>query len=190
MTVQDELFAAEPLADEPLPGLRFWPNFVAPGEERVLEQTVDAAPLAPFKFGQWQGKRLTASYGHAYDFARGRIDPAPPFPPWLAALAERVAEVADGADFAHGLVIRYDPGAAIGWHRDRPQFGLVAGISLTSAARLRLRRRRPDGGFDRRSVDLPPRSLYLLDGPARWDWEHSLAPGQETRRSVTLRTLR
>ncbi len=171
--------------------MRLWADFVSPAEEAVLEQVVDAAPLAPFQFGQWEGKRLTASYGHSYDFARHRIEQAPPFPDWLEALAERVAAQAglDGQPFAHGLVIRYDPGAPIGWHRDRPHFGTVAGLSLTSAAKLRLRRR-IGSGFERTSVELPPRSLYLLEGPARWEWEHSIAPAVETRRSITLRTLR
>jgi alkylated DNA repair dioxygenase AlkB len=185
MTVQGDLFADVELP----PGLSLWPEFVSPAEEGELERAVDEAPLAPFQFGQWEGKRLTASYGHRYDFGRGRVEPAPPFPAWLAAVAQRVSAVAGGAEFVQGLVIRYDPGAQIGWHRDRPQFGLVAGLSLSSAATLRLRRRTASG-FERRSLELPRRSLYLLDGEARWDWEHSIVPAVETRRSVTLRTLR
>jgi DNA oxidative demethylase len=189
MTVQGDLFAAEAGGDDLLPGLTLWPDFISLTEEREVERAVDAAPLAPFQFGQWEGKRLTASYGHGYDFGRGRVESAPPFPDWLAALAERISPLAGGVEFAQGLVIRYDPGAQIGWHRDRPQFGLVAGLSLSSAARLRLRRRMPSG-FERRAVELPRRSLYVLDGEARWEWEHSIVPAAETRRSVTLRTLR
>ena len=171
--------------------MRLWPDFISAEEEARLERAVDAAPLAPFQFGQWEGKRLTASYGQSYDFSRQRIEAAPPFPDWLEALAERVAAQVglEGQPFAHGLVIRYDPGAPIGWHRDRPHFGTVCGLSLTSAARLRLRRR-TEAGFERAVVELPTRSLYLLDGPARWEWEHSIAPAVETRRSITLRTLR
>ena len=187
MTNQGELFRV----NEPLvAGLLQVEDAVTPAEEAELAAHIDAAPLVPFQFGQWEGKRLTASFGYSYDFTRGRTEPAPPFPDWLEALAQRVSQEVGGAGFSQGLVIRYDPGAGIGWHRDRPQFGMVAGLSLTSAAKLRLRRRGPEGGFERRTVELPPRSLYLLDGPARWDWEHSFAPAVETRRSVTLRTLR
>jgi alkylated DNA repair protein (DNA oxidative demethylase) len=41
------------------------------------------------------------------------------------------------------LLIRYDPGAGIGWHRDRPLFEHVVGISLGAPATMRFRRRRP-----------------------------------------------
>ena len=87
------------------------------------------------------------------------------------------------------LLIRYDPGAGIGWHRDRPQYGEVLGLSLSAPCVLRLRRR-TERGFERRKIELPPRSLYLLSGEVRTEWEHSIVPIEVTRRSITLRTLR
>jgi len=169
MTLQRELFAAEaPI----VPGLLLVPDAVTPAEESRLAAQIDAAPLVPFEFGQWRGKRLTAHYGSAYDFARGRLDQAPPLPDWLLALRERIA-----------------PLAGIGWHRDRPQYSEVLGVSLGAPCVMRLRRRTA-GGFERRKLILPPRSLYRLSGEVRWEWEHSIAPMQETRRSVTFRTLR
>ena len=105
------------------------------------------------------------------------------------ARTEAAAGLPVGA-FVQGLLIRYDPGAGIGWHRDRPQYGVVAGISLGSEVTLRLRRRIERGGFSRAALVLPPRSLYLLADEARDGWEHSIAPVAETRRSITLRTLR
>ncbi len=65
----------------------------------------------------------------------------------------------------------------------------MIGLSLSAPARLRLRRRIA-GGFERKSVELPRRSLYLLSGEVRQEWEHSIAPMEVTRRSVTFRTLR
>ena len=94
----------------------------------------------------------------------------------------------DPSAFVQGLLIRYDPGAGIGWHRDRPQYGEVLGLSLSNPATLRLRRRTADG-FERRSAHLPPRSLYLLTGEVREEWEHSIAPMGVVRRSITLRTM-
>lgn len=85
-------------------------------------------------------------------------------------------------------MIRYDPGAGIGWHRDRPVFEHVVGISLGAPATLRLRRRRP-GGFDRAAVPLAPRSIYHLTGEARHDWEHSILAVDLPRWSVTFRSL-
>lgn len=187
MSFQHDLFADLPV----LPGFALWPDVITPAEEAALEVRLDAAPLAPFQFGPWEGKRLTAYYGHGYDFARGKLNEAPPMPDWLRDLADRAERLTGqppGA-FVQALLIRYDPGAGIGWHRDRPQFGTVAGLSLSGEAKLRLRRRTPSG-FERRSVILPPRSLYRLEGEARWDWEHSIAPAEATRRSITLRTLR
>jgi alkylated DNA repair dioxygenase AlkB len=199
MTIQRDLFADLPGAGASpgavpagLPaGFKLWPDVVSAVEERALQTEIDAAPLQPFQFGPWEGKRLTAYYGYGYDFARQRMTVAPPLPDWLGPLAARVAERTGQPPeaFVQALVIRYDPGAGIGWHRDRPQFGTVAGLSLSNPVRLRLRRR-TEAGFERAAVWLPPRSLYRLEGPARWEWEHSIAPVEQVRRSITLRTLR
>lgn len=187
MTVQGELFAAEAL----VPGLLLVCDAVGPADEARLTTHIDAAPLRPFEFGQWRGKRLSAHYGSAYDFARGRLAEAPPMPDWLLELSERLAPLAgmEPAQFEAALLIRYDRGAGIGWHRDRPQYGDVLGLSLGAPCVMRLRRRTPDG-FERRKLALPPRSLYRLSGEVRWDWEHSIAPMEVTRHSITYRTLR
>lgn len=183
--------AAPPPPVPPVPGLALVPAAIGTGETRALEALIDAAPLAPFRFGQWQGKRLTASYGSGYDYQRGRLAEAPPIPPPLRALAEALAPQVgvDPNAIAQALLIRYDPGAGIGWHRDRPQYAEVLGLSLSAPAVLRLRRRTA-GGFERRNIDLPPRSLYRLSGEVRQEWEHSIAPLEQARRSVTFRTLR
>src|SRR3546814_3843082 len=55
------------------------------------------------------------------------------------------------------LIIRYNPGAGIGWHKDRLVFEHVIGISLGAPASLRLRRR-VDGKFERARAPLAPRS--------------------------------
>jgi alkylated DNA repair dioxygenase AlkB len=112
-------------------------------------------------------------------------------PDWLRSLREHLGpQVAmDPAELEAALLIRYDPGAGIGWHRDRPQYGEVLGLSLGAPCVMRLRRRTADG-FERRKLALPPRSLYRLSGEVRWQWEHSIAPMDVTRRSITFRTLR
>lgn len=187
MDNQGSLF---PDDDPQVPGLSLWPEAVTAGQEAELAALVDASPLAPFRFGQWQGKRLTANYGSGYDYQRGAVTDAAAFPAWLAQLRDRLAKLAGLAPTAavHALLIRYDPGAGIGWHRDRPQYGDVLGLSLSAPALLRLRRRTASG-FERRSVELPQRSLYRLSGEVRWAWEHSIVPMNVTRRSITLRTM-
>ena len=188
MAKQGELFGV----NEPVvPGLVFVPEAVSAAEEAELAARIDAAPLKPFEFGQWRGKRLTTHYGRAYDFTRGRLDEAPPLPGWLIALREQLAPLVgmEPGALEAALLIRYDPGAGIGWHRDRPQYGEVLGLSLGADCTLRLRRR-TDDGFERRKLALPARSLYHLSGEVRWEWEHSIVPLEVTRRSVTFRTLR
>ena len=130
MAVQHELFAPPPA----VPGLRLVEEAVPPTLEAELAAWIDAAPLKPFQFGQWQGKRLTANYGSAYDYQRGQVAEAPPLPDWLVDLRARLAPLVGRVpeDFVQGLVIRYDPGAGIGWHRDRPQYGEVIGLSLSA----------------------------------------------------------
>lgn len=173
-----------------LPGLDYRDGSVAPEEEQALIAAIDSAGLAPFRFQGWLGKRLTASFGWRYDFDNGRFDEAEPIPDWLMPVRERAAEFArlEPDALVQALVIRYDPGAGIGWHRDRPVFEHVVGISLGAAATLRLRKRRP-GGFDRAAVPLAPRSIYHLSGEARHLWEHSIAPMDVPRWSVTFRSL-
>src|SRR4029079_10493674 len=143
----------------------------------------------PFRFHGWLGNRKTRTFGWRYDFDDASFAPAQPIPDWLHPLRAKAANVAavEPTDFAHVLLIRYDPGAGIGWHRDRPQYDKVLGLSLSATRGFRLRRR-TSSGFERRNIELPPRSLYLLAGEVRREWEHSIAPMEMTRRSITFRT--
>lgn len=171
-------------------GLGLAPDILNPAEEAALIARIDASGLAPFRFQAWAGKRLTRSFGWHYDFADGGFRAAEPIPDFLLPLRARAADFAGLAADAlvQALLIRYDPGAGIGWHRDRPVFEHVVGISLGAPAILRLRRRAANG-FDRARLPLPPRSAYHLSGDARHAWEHSIAAMAETRWSVTFRSL-
>lgn len=179
------------LFDAPLiAGLRYADELVSEAEERALVEQLEAADLAPFRFHGWLGNRKTKSFGWRYDFDDASFAPTDPIPEWLQPLRQRAAELAGlrPEDFVHVLLARYDTGAGIGWHRDRDVFDQVVGISLNTPATLRFRRRRVDG-FDRASLELAPRSAYLLSGEVRREWEHSIAPGDRLRFSITFRTL-
>jgi len=164
---------------------------VSPDEQRALIAGIGALELAPFRFQGWLGKRLTASFGWSYDFDTARFAPSEPIPEFLLPVRARAAAFAGLAadEFVHVLLIRYDSGAGIGWHRDRPVFEHVVGISLGQPANLRLRQRRSDGGFARTAQHLAPRSAYHLSGEARHEWEHSIAPMDALRWSITFRSL-
>jgi alkylated DNA repair protein (DNA oxidative demethylase) len=171
-------------------GLEYRPDFINLAEEAQLIADLSQVEFAPFKFQGWTGKRLTRTFGWRYDFDDRSFAPSEPIPEWLKPLREKTAQFAGVApdDFVHVLLVRYDPGAGIGWHRDRPVFEKVVGVSLGTPAALRFRRRR-EGGFDRAKVEVAPRSAYLLAGPARHEWEHSIAPAETLRFSITFRTF-
>lgn len=183
--LQADLFAAPVL-----PGLTTRDDVVAPNEEAALIARIDTTALAPFRFQGWLGKRLTASFGWRYDFDNAQFGPTEPIPDWLLPLRARAAAFAglEADALAQALLIRYDPGAGIGWHRDRPVFDHVIGISLGAPCTLRFRKRKA-AGFDRATALLAPRSIYHLTGEARHSWEHSITPMDAPRWSITFRTL-
>lgn len=175
-----------------VPGLSFAEGFLSVGEEKDLIAAIDAAELSPFRFQGWLGKRRTASFGWQYDFDTAAFAPTTPMPAFLIGIRERAAAFAGiaGDELVQALLIHYGPGAGIGWHRDRPVFEQVVGISLGAQAQLRLRRRRPAGdGFERAALPLPPRSIYHLASEVRHEWEHSIVPMDVPRWSITFRSL-
>ncbi len=192
MAAQIDLFGAAPPgpATGLPPGIAYAPDLITPDEERALVARLDEIEVTPFRFQGWLGKRLTASFGWRYDFDDASFGPTEPIPDFLLPLRERAAGFAGLAaeDLVQALIIRYDPGAGIGWHRDRPVFEHVVGISLEAPTTLRLRRR-TEMGFERAALPLAPRSIYHLSGKARHGWEHSIAAMDARRWSVTFRSL-
>lgn len=172
-------------------GLLYATEVIAADEAVRLVEAFGDLPFEAFDFHGFKGNRRIVSYGGRYDFSASRLEAAEPIPDFLLparAAAAAFAGLEPGA-IQHAMVTEYAPGAGIGWHRDRPEFDKVIGLSFASEAAMRFRRRR-EAGWERVSLPLAPRSAYLLDGPARQDWQHSIAPGERVRYSVTFRTLR
>lgn len=179
------------LFDTPLiAGLCYEEAVISEAEECALLDRLQPLDLAPFRFHGFLGNRRTQSFGWRYDFEDASFTPAEPIPDWLEPLRERAAHFGglQPEDFVHVLLARYDPGAGIGWHRDRDVFDEVVGISLNTPATLRFRQR-AGSNFRRANLEVAPRSAYLLSGEARHDWEHRITPGDELRFSITFRTL-
>lgn len=187
-TLQAGLFESAPDLPE---GMRYVPGLISADEERALLDNLPALPFKEFEFHGFLGKRRTVSFGWHYDFKGGGLKQAGELPDFLAPLRMRASEFAGLNSLAleHALVIEYKPGAGIGWHRDRPQFGDVVGISLLAPCTFRLRRK-AGAAWERRSLTAEPRSAYLLRGASRTEWEHSIPPLETLRYSVTFRTLR
>ena len=188
MAAQPDLFGRFPGKPE---GLVYREDFVDAEEEQALIERLAELPFRPFEFQGFLGKRETVSFGWSYRFDGSGLTPAEPIPDWLQPLRARAAAFAGVAPEAveHALLIRYGEGAGLGWHRDRPVFGDVIGISLLAPAPLRFRRRQ-DEKWQRFTLTAEPRSAYLLRGEARSVWEHSLPPVAELRYSVTFRTMK
>ena len=179
------------LFDEPLiAGLKYQEALISEVEERELIAHLTGLELALFRFHGFVGNRKTHSFGWRYDFDDASFTRTEPIPAWLQPLRKKAVAFAglQGDDFVHVLLARYDPDAGIGWHRDRDVFEDVVGISLNTPATLRFRQR-TSGGFRRASLEVEPRSAYLLSGESRREWEHSIAPGKQLRFSITFRTL-
>lgn len=175
---------------DPVPGLRYQPNIVPPPEQHRLVEAMAALPLAPFEFHGHVGNRRVVSFGRRYDFARRRLEGADEPPAFLMPLIERGAELLNvgRGDIRHVLVTEYDVGAGIGWHRDKPEFREIVAFSFVSLCRLRFRLN-TGPAWRRAALDVAPGSAYVMSGPARSEWEHSIAPVDRLRYSVTMRTL-
>jgi DNA oxidative demethylase len=171
-------------------GLVFRREFLSIVEHDALLEHVARTAFVAVKMRGVVARRRVAHFGWGYGFD-SRTHPVA-LPDFLLPLRVRVAREAgrNAEEFAEALVTEYQPGAAIGWHRDAAPFGVVAGISLGSACRLRFRRAEPGRRWLRAEVEAAPRSLYLLDGPARAGWQHSIPPVEHLRYSITFRTLR
>ncbi|NJC39905.1 alkylated DNA repair dioxygenase AlkB [Brevundimonas alba] len=172
-------------------GLRYAPEVIGPDEAARLVAAFADLPFQAFDFHGFKGNRRIVSYGGRYDFSASRLEAAEPIPDFLLPVRSAAAAFAglEPEAIHHAMVTEYAPGAGIGWHRDRPEFDKVIGLSFASEATMRFRRR-CDAGWERASLPLAPGSAYLLDGAARQDWQHSIAPGDRLRYSVTFRTLR
>jgi alkylated DNA repair dioxygenase AlkB len=172
-------------------GLAYAPELIGAAEERALVAHMAELPFKAFEFQGYLGHRRTVSFGLHYAFNGSGLQETEPMPDWLLPLRNRAAAWAGLANEAleHVLLTEYAPGAGIGWHRDRPVFEDVVGLSLLAPARLRFRRKAGEK-WERKALVAEPRSAYLLRGPAREEWQHSIAPMEALRYSITFRSLR
>jgi len=186
-TTQHELFVPAPVLPE---GFAYREDVLSKADEAAYVRAFETLPFKPFEFHGYLGNRRVIYFGSQYDYAaqmlRERTEP----PVFLEPLRDLAAHIADvpASSLTQAMVTEYAPGAGIGWHRDRPMFEDVMAFSFVSPCRLRFRRKQGDG-WERRAIDVAPRSAYVLRGAARWDWYHSIPAMQALRYSVTFRTF-
>jgi alkylated DNA repair dioxygenase AlkB len=184
---QAELFTGESALPN---GLRYLPEFLSRDEERVLLEGIATLDLREAQYKEFTAKRRVASFGASDDFTENELMPAPVIAPFLLPLRAKVAAWLgiEAERFGYALVSEYRPGTELGWHRDVPQFEVVAGVSLGTACTMRFRPFPPRKGARILTLPLEPRSAYVLRDEARWKWQHSIAPTPQLRYSITLRT--
>jgi alkylated DNA repair dioxygenase AlkB len=167
-------------------GFAYREDVISAADEQALIERFQELPFKPFEFHGFLGNRRVISFGWRYDFSGATLRPSDDIPPFLLPLRERAAAFAGitAEGLQQILINKYAPGAGIGWHRDKSMFEDVVAISLGSTCSLRLRRR-----WERAAQEVRPRSAYLLRGPVRREWEHSVPPVDCLRYSVTFRNF-
>jgi alkylated DNA repair dioxygenase AlkB len=171
-------------------------SFVSAEEESTLLADIQRIEFSTFEMRGVVARRRVAFFGASYD--KGDA-PSPPIPEFLFALRNQLAAWAgvDPDAFAMSLINEYRPGAPIGWHRDAPQYGIVAGLSLLSPCRMRFRPYVSPSDASKQGIRrttheivLLPRSAYVMTGESRSHYEHSIPAVERLRYSITFRTLR
>jgi alkylated DNA repair protein (DNA oxidative demethylase) len=177
--------------DEPPPGFHYHAALLTDEDEAALVSHVRAFELTPIQMRGRIARRRTKHFGWVYGYESWRITPGPPIPEALQPLRARAAALAgvEADELVEVLVTEYPAEAGIGWHRDAPQFGAVIGVSLLGACRMRFQHGTGAGRQTYTTV-LEPRSAYVLDGEARWHWQHSIPPVKAPRYSITFRALK
>ena len=171
-------------------GFAYQSDFLSVEDEANLLSFIRDLDFAPFDFHGYQARRRVVQFGWTYDFGTREANVGRQLPDFLVPIRDSAAEFAGmpGPSIVQATVAEYSPGAPIGWHRDVPQFGIVIGISVLGSCRMRFKSIRPEAKII--SIDLEPRSVYVLAGTARWGFQHSIPPVKELRYSITFRTRR
>jgi alkylated DNA repair dioxygenase AlkB len=185
-----ELFSDTPNPLIPA-GFKYSADIIDAQAESALVTEIQALEFAPYEFRGMQARRRVVSYGMRLGYQTRQFEQAAPIPAFLRDLQTKAAAFAGVAqdDFKQVLVSEYTPGTPIGWHKDRPVYDLVVGVSLLSAAMFRFRLPTRQGWI-RQFQPLEPRSIYLLSGAARAQWQHSIPAVPALRYSITFRSLR
>ena len=176
------------------PGFNYYPEFLSATEEAELCNTISKIELHNMDYHGYKANRKIASFGYDYNFANNELSKGAAIPAAFDWIIEKTANHigVERNRFAELLVTEYPPGAVINWHRDVPQFGLIAGISLSTDCTFKLRPsdKEKQTRLSVISFAVQRRSLYTMQDEARWNWQHSIAPVKQTRYSITFRTFK
>lgn len=172
-------------------GLHYAAGFIDEAEELTLLRHIEALTFDAVVMRGVTAKRTVKHFGLNYGYESWTVEETEPLPAFLEPLRHKVAAAmaVEPHDLREILVSRYEKGAGIGWHRDAPMFGIIGGVSLGAACVLRFRNPKVQP-IERYNLLAEARSLYILTGNARWQWQHSIDASPALRHSITFRTMR
>lgn len=168
-------------------GLSYHPEFISEVEEADLLKVIDELQFSSFEMHGVEAKRKIVHFGMKYDFLSRKASQIEATPEWLNDLKSRAQRFVD-KEIQQALVTYYPEGAGIGWHHDAPAFESLMGISLNSSCRMMLRKGQVRD-WEKKELILEQRSLYVMEGEARWKWQHHIPSVKSPRYSITFRTL-
>jgi alkylated DNA repair dioxygenase AlkB len=175
-------------------GFNYYSDFINEVEERDLITYIGSLQLTTMKFHQYEAKRKVISFGKGWSFTEQQLKEGDEIPVQFSFLMERIASrlTISKELIAQLLVTEYPPGSVINWHRDAPPFDIIAGVSLLSDCNLKLRPHEKIKQTRKatKSLQVERRSLYTMQGPAKNEWQHSTAPLNKVRYSLTFRTVK
>jgi alkylated DNA repair dioxygenase AlkB len=175
------------------PGFAYHPDFINPGEENRLLKIIQDLDLQTMKFHEYEAKRKVMSFGRGWSFTEQQLKEGQPIPGSFEFLVQGVADKLDidKAQIAQFLITEYPAGSVINWHRDAPPFAIIAGVSLLADCSFKLRPHDKSKQTRKATIVYPVnrRSLYTMQGEAKTEWQHSTAPLDKVRYSLTFRTL-
>lgn len=176
------------------PGFSYHPGFITPEEEEKLLDIIRQLDLQNMKFHKYEAKRKVISFGKGWSFTEQRLKEATAIPVQLDFLMEKITKhlAIPKLLIAQVLITEYPVGSVINWHRDAPPFDIIAGISLLADCTFKLRPHDKEKQTRAATVSLTVqrRSMYIIRGAAKSEWQHSTAPVKHLRYSLTFRTLR
>jgi len=185
------LFNIDPILPE---GFVYNPNFITEAEEIRLTQAIEKFDLQNMKFHEYEAKRKVISFGKGWSFTEQRLKEGNPIPDEFDFIVEKIATQLSIPKelIAQFLITEYPVGSVINWHRDAPPFDIVAGVSLLTDCNFKLRPHDKEKQTRSATISLnvQRRSLYSMQGPAKTEWQHSTAPVNKVRYSLTFRTLK
>ena len=172
-------------------GLVYRPDFITEDEEEIMLAYIENLAFTRARFQEYHARRKIYGFGWGYDFKNRKLIPGPALPSFLVPLRTKIAKWLDieKRRVVHALVTEYEPGTPIGWHRDSEEFEHIVGISLKGWCTMQFRPTSSREQAGAISVELEPRSAYIMQKAVRWGWQHHIPPTKTHRYSITFRTL-